>query len=53
MINGEDIWIQTIKDKKGKYGRYLAEIWLKDGKDQWININDLMVDKGFTEYKEY
>ena len=28
-IDGKEITIETIKDKKGKYGRYLAEIWWK------------------------
>ncbi|MES9926065.1 MAG: thermonuclease family protein [Candidatus Thiodiazotropha endolucinida] len=40
--------IQTIKDRKGKYGRYLAEIWL-DGQ----NVNDQIVEAGHAEYKAY
>lgn len=52
QILNKEITIQTFKDEKEKYGRYLAEIWLeKDGKD--TNINDLMVEKGFAVYKEY
>ena len=52
MIMGKDIIVQTIKDKKGKYGRYLGEIWMeKDA--EWININDLMVSEGFAIYKQY
>lgn len=34
--------------KKGKYGRWLAEIFA-DGK----NVNDLLVEEGHAEYKEY
>ncbi len=26
LIDGKEIFIQTIKDRKGKYGRYLGEI---------------------------
>jgi len=51
-IDGKEIFINTIKDKKGKYGRYIADIWLKDN-GRWININDLLVEKGFAGYKEY
>ena len=52
LIEGKEIYIETIKDKKGKYGRQLGKIWLKmDGK--WVNINELMVKGGFAEYKEY
>lgn len=53
QILGKEITIQTIKDKKGKYGRYLGEIWLKNEKGKEININDLLVKKGFAVYKEY
>lgn len=47
-ILGKQIVIRTIQDKKGKYGRYLAEIYLDD-----ININDQLVTEGLAEYKEY
>lgn len=52
-IDGREIMIKTIKDKKGKYGRYLAEIWLRDEHQTWININDLMVASGHAVYQEY
>ncbi|MCA9935493.1 MAG: thermonuclease family protein [Ardenticatenaceae bacterium] len=52
-IDGQKIVVETIKDQKGKYGRYLAEIWLEDGDDTWVNVNDLLVQEGFAEYKEY
>lgn len=48
QLLGKEIIIQTIKDRKGKYGRYLAEIWL-DG----TNINDLLVTHRLAEFKEY
>jgi micrococcal nuclease len=53
QIDGKDIIIQTIKDKKGKFGRYLAEIWLQNESNEMININDLLVEQGFAEYKDY
>lgn len=53
LILGKNITIQTIKDKKGKYGRYLGEIWLKDDSGEYRNINDEMVNSGFAEYKSY
>jgi len=51
-IDKKDIILQTIDDGKGKYGRYLAEIWLYEDGEK-ININDLMVTEGYAEYKDY
>lgn len=53
LIDGKEIFIETTKDKKGKYGRYLAEIWLEDDTGQWINVNDKIVTEGYGEYKDY
>lgn len=53
MITGKEVIIQTIKDRKEKYGRYLAEIWLKNESGNWININDLLVEKGYAVYQDY
>jgi micrococcal nuclease len=52
-ILNKEILIETFKDKKGKYGRYLAEIWIEEKKDKYINVNDLLVLEGFAVYKEY
>lgn len=41
--------VRTIKDKKGKYGRYLAVLIERDGS----NINDEMVKLGYAEAREY
>lgn len=43
--------IETIRDRKGKYGRYIVEIWRQDESGNWLNINDLMVQEGFA--REY
>ncbi len=52
LILNKEIIIATFKDKKGKYGRYLGEIWLlRDG--EYINVNNEMVEKGFAVFKEY
>jgi len=53
QIADKEVILQTRKDKQGKYGRYLAEIWMEDTEGNWQNVNDLMVDEGFAEYKEY
>jgi len=52
-IQGREIMLETVRDKKGKYGRYLAELWLQDKNSAWININDRLVAEGLAEYREY
>jgi micrococcal nuclease len=41
----EDRWvtIRTRKDRKEKWGRWLAEVWLDD-----INVNQRMVSEGYA-----
>jgi len=48
-FEGKEITIETIKDRREKYGCYLAEIWLEEKKGKFININDLMVTEGFAK----
>ena len=47
-IEREFVVIETIKDKRGKFGRYLAEVWIGG-----VNVNDEMVELGLAEYKDY
>ena len=42
-IEGKEVMIRTHKDKKGKYGRYLAEIFIGEK-----SINNEMVEKGLA-----
>lgn len=48
-IDGKEIVIQTIKDNKGKYGRYLAEIWMIEPDGQYVNLNDLLLEMNYAE----
>lgn len=52
LILKKFVLLQTKKDRKGKWGRYIGEIWLKMD-DQWVNVNDLLVEKGFAVYMDY
>jgi len=47
-ILDKEIILATVKDKKGKYGRWLADVFI-DG----VCVNDELVEKGLAEYKEY
>ena len=60
----QQILVKTHRDRTGKYGRYLAEIFSSQGrmykKKVWLtseytfeNVNDLLVKHGHAVYKEY
>lgn len=53
QIIGREVWISSLKDKRGKYGRYLADIWLQDASREYININDALVTAGHAQYASY
>ena len=53
LISGREILIETQRDKKGKYGRYLGEVYLSDKQGGYINVNDYLVEEGYAEYAEY
>lgn len=48
LILDKIIMIETIKDRKEKYGRYLAELWIEGA-----NVNDWLVSYGMAVYVEY
>ncbi len=52
LIDGREVIIETLKDRRGKYGRYLAEIWVGQ-EGVWLNANDALVDAGHAVYQEY
>ena len=43
-ILDKEIIIQTVKDKTGKYGRWLGIIYIDN-----ININELLITEGYAE----
>jgi micrococcal nuclease len=47
-----DLWIETHKDKTGKYGRYLATIWLEMG-DDLVCLNTTLVAEGLAVEATY
>ena len=52
FIADRPIIVETIRDTKGKYGRYLAEIWVDNG-GVMINVNDWLVEQGHGIYQKY
>lgn len=48
LPKGKRVVIETIKDKKGKYGRWLAIVHVDD-----IVLNAKLVEEGLAESKDY
>ncbi|NOZ03215.1 MAG: nuclease [FCB group bacterium] len=52
LVLDKEIILETIKDRKGKYGRYLGELWMKEA-DTLVNVNDALVKAGLAETVKY
>ena len=49
-----EIIVRTIRDKKGKYGRFLAEVYtLNPAGAPEIHINEWLVERGHAEWRDY
>jgi micrococcal nuclease len=48
--DGKSIYVKTVLDKKGKYGRLLGYLYI-EGQD--ISVNEQLVKAGFAEFREY
>ena len=46
---GSTVFIQTIKDRTGRYGRYLAEIFYIGAQGLLVNLNDELLGAGHAE----
>ena len=41
--------VETMLNKRGKYGRILGKVYIVDEKDNEVCINELLVDEGLAE----
>lgn len=50
IVHNDYIIVETDKDRKGKYGRYLAKIWYCEdiGQGLWRCINDVLLEEGLA-----
>lgn len=56
MILNQPVKVQTYRDRKGKFGRYLASIFIGQPDaplEQCTNVNEWLVENGFAECAEY
>ena len=48
--NAQNIYIQTHKDKSGKYGRLLGSVFINE---EVQSLNEQLVSEGLAEFREY
>jgi micrococcal nuclease len=46
------LWVETIKDKSGKYGRYLANVWVWHN-DEVLSLNAHLIKEGLAKNAVY
>jgi len=44
LVLGRTVLLKTLKDKREKYGRLLAQIWVEN-----VFVNDLLVNEGLAK----
>lgn len=49
QILGQEIYLETYRDKSGKYGRLLGTVHLYREGPGWLNINEVLVTSGHAE----
>lgn len=52
LSSHEVIYLKSYKDKKGKYGRYLATLYVEEN-GSFTNLNEQLVVLGHAEKAEY
>lgn len=54
MLKRTDSMVEIHTTKKGKYGRYIAEVLFRlNPETEFENLSDWMVINGFAEFKDY
>lgn len=46
LLLNKEVVVET--QKTGKYGRWLAVIWVKE-ENSWLNVNELLLSEGLAE----
>jgi len=46
---GKTVWVHTYKDKTGKYGRYLGDVFFQDEEGKHVSISKLLLEDNLAE----
>lgn len=53
LLMGRPIKVITDRDKEGKYGRVIAEVYYQESNGISVNVSDKMAVEGFAKLKKY
>ncbi len=53
LVLGKAVLLQTIKDRREKYGRYLGELWVEQEEGPALNASDALVEARLARYVRY
>jgi len=49
LVLGKDIFVETVQDKQGKYGRYLAVVWYGNGNgNRYYCLNEFLLEENLA-----
>ena len=48
LLLHKPIWLLTYKDRTGKYGRYLAQVFYQKNTGEWKNLNRELIEGGMA-----
>lgn len=50
---GYNVYVQTVMDATGKYGRVLAWVWIEPQPESYQNINKILLEEGHGTAIDY
>ncbi len=53
IVLEKPVLLETIKDRREKYGRWLGELWLPQDGARALNVNDALVEAKVARYAHY
>jgi micrococcal nuclease len=45
----KSVWVHTFKDRTGKFGRYIGDIFFQDEDGKHVSISKLLLEDGLAE----
>jgi len=53
LMTADEIIVESVKDSKEKYGRWLGTIYYRQGSNEFVNLNQELVERNYAIKAEY